>query len=381
MFSPFARPLYVMTKAVGSACDLACSYCYYREKAPAGRMDPATLREFISQYLDAQTQPEVQFVWHGGEPTLVPLSFYREAVRLQKELGRGRIIENCLQTNGLGLTDEWCRFLAEEHWLTGLSIDGTAEMHDRYRRDHEGNPTHSRVIRAAEMLDRHGAEWNAMATVNAANQWQGREFYEFFRSIGCRWLQFSPVAERRDVRGRLASPDEPASLTPESVTPEGWGQFLCDVFDCWRQGDIGEVYVQIFEATLANWLGRPPGLCTLSPTCGHALALEADGSLYSCDHFVFPAYRLGNIRQTPLLTMAHSEAQRRFGRRKLKVYDGCLRCEYHFACFGECPRLRFAPGGRNYLCEGYRRFFAHAAPAFDRMAALIRSDQPLPSSL
>lgn len=381
MFSPFARPLYVMAKAAGSACDLACSYCYYREKTPRGRMDSATLRSFISQYLDAQTQREVQFVWHGGEPTLMPLSFYREAVRIQKELGRGMIIQNCLQTNGLLLTEEWCRFLAEEQWLTGLSIDGSATMHDRFRRDRSGAPTHDRTLRAAEMLSRHGVDWNVMATVNAANQWQGADFYRFFRSISCRWIQFSPVAERLTTEGQLASPDEPGAITPESVTPEGWGQFLCDVFDCWRQGDIGEVYVQIFEATLANWLGRPSGLCSLSPTCGHALALEADGSLYSCDHFVFPDYLLGNIRSTPLLTLAHSEAQRRFALKKLRVDEGCLKCEFHFACFGECPRLRFLPTGRNYLCEGYRRFFSHTASAFDRMADLIRRNRPLPRSL
>lgn len=381
MFTPFARPLYVMAKAAGSACDLACSYCYYKEKAPAGRMDSAILRAFISQYLDSQTQEEVQFLWHGGEPTLVPLSFYREAARLQKELGRGHMIQNCLQTNGMGLTDEWCRFLAEEGWLTGLSIDGTEAMHDRFRRDRSGAPTHSRVMKAIELLERHGADWNAMATVNAANQWRGKEFYEFFRSIGCRWLQFSPVVERLNAAGQLASPDETGEITPESVSPEGWGKFLCDVFDCWRKGDIGEVFVQIFESTLANWLRQPAGLCTLSPTCGHALALEADGSLYSCDHFVFPDYRLGNILTTPLLTLAHGKAQQDFSRKKLHVDADCLKCEFHFACFGECPRLRFLPSGRNYLCAGYHRFFSHSAPAFDHMTDLIRQGLTLPRTI
>lgn len=375
---PFGSPLYVVLKPAGSRCNLACRYCYYLEK---GRLYPKEeqqvlsdelLETFIRQYLEAQTMPQVLFTWHGGEPLLRPLSFYRKALALQQKYARGRQIDNCLQTNGTLLTDEWCEFLRENHFLVGISIDGPQTFHDAYR-------CHSfeKVMRGIRLLQKHGVEWNAMATVNHLNADHPAEFYRFFKAIGCQYIQFTPVVERIVERPdglTLASAhQQEASLTDYSVTPEQWGRFLCGVYDEWVKADIGQVFVQLFDATLANWAGEPPGICSLSPTCGRAAAMEANGDVYSCDHFVFPEYRLGNIRQQSLTAMLYGERQQRFGRDKSATLPRqCRECSFLFACHGECPKNRFAKDrygepALNYLCEGYKQFFAHIAADMDFM--------------
>lgn len=356
---PFGRPMFVMLKPVGSSCNLGCEYCYYLEKGSGVVMDEHLLEEFTRQYIEAQTTPQVLFTWHGGEPLLRPLSFYQRALELQQKYARGRQIDNCLQTNGTLLTDEWCAFLRENHFLVGISIDGPQPLHDACRRTRRGGPSWHDVMRGIHMLQRHGVEWNAMATVNAVNVEHPQAFYRFFRSIGCEFLQFTPVVE----------PDKP----DYTITAEQWGRFLCTLYDEWVRQDVGRLFVQLFDATLANWAGMPPGVCSMSATCGQAVVMEADGTVYSCDHFVRPAYQLGNIKQQTLTEMLYSERQHQFGlSKKTALPRECCECRWLFACHGECPKNRlitdrYHQPGMNYLCHGYRQFFAHVANDMDFM--------------
>ena len=382
--SPFARPLYVMLKPVGAACNLTCNYCYYLEKSnlykhqPKRQMSEELLERFVKDYIEAQTMNEVVFTWHGGEPTLRPLSFYQKAVELQKKYAGGRVIHNSLQTNGTLLTDEWCRFLKENNWLVGISIDGPEELHDRYRRDSQGKPSWKRVMEGIRLLQHYGVEWNAMAVVNRYNADHPQAFYRFFKSIGCQYIQFTPIVERnvQHADGRhLASINDAddAPVTDFSVTPEQWGSFLCGLFDEWVKQDIGRVFVQIFDSMLANWVGVAPGSCIYAKECGHAGVMEYNGDVYSCDHFVFPQYKLGNINEHTLIEMLYGEKQRRFSQLKYnKLPRQCKECRWAFACHGECPKNRFVNDrygnpGLNYLCAGYRRFFEHIAPTMDEM--------------
>ena len=382
--SPFARPLYVMLKPVGAACNLACNYCYYLEKSnlykhqPKRQMSEELLERFVKDYIEAQTMNEVVFTWHGGEPTLRPLSFYQKAVELQKKYAGGRIIHNSLQTNGTLLTDEWCRFLKANNWLVGISIDGPEAFHDRYRRDSQGRPSWQKVMEGIQLLQHYGVEWNAMAVVNRYNADHPQAFYRFFKSIGCQYIQFTPIVERnvQHADGRhLASINDAddAPVTDFSVTPEQWGNFLCGLFDEWVKQDIGKVFVQIFDSMLANWVGVAPGTCIYAKECGHAGVMEFNGDVYSCDHFVFPQYKLGNINEHTLIEMLYGEKQRRFSQLKYnKLPRQCKECRWAFACHGECPKNRFVNDrygnpGLNYLCAGYRRFFEHIAPTMDEM--------------
>ena len=366
--APFATPLYVMLKPASSHCNLACQYCYYlraqHHAAGEGTMSDALLEEFTRQYIEAQTMPEVLFTWHGGEPLMRPITFYQRALQLQRQYAHGRHIDNCLQTNGTLLTDEWCEFLRDNHFLVGISIDGPQDVHDSYRRSKTGRSSWHSVMRGIRLLQKHGVEWNAMATVNAVNGDQPEAFYQFFRDIGCQYLQFTPVVERNGTE-----------LCEFSVTPDLWGRFLCGVYDQWVREDVGSIFVQTFDATLANWAGVTPGVCSLSSLCGHAAVMEANGDVYSCDHFVYPEYRLGNIRQQTLTAMLYGEQQQRFARKKTGTLPRqCCECRWLFACHGECPKNRFANDcygeqGLNYLCEGYRKFFAHVAADMDFMKA------------
>ena len=374
-----------MLKPAGPACNLACRYCYYLDKAllydAKGRflMSEQLLERFTRQYIEAQTQREVLFTWHGGETLLRPLSFYEKALELQRKYANGHLIDNCLQTNGTLLTDEWCRFLKENNWLVGISIDGPQQFHDTYRRDRQGRGTFGRVMHGIELLNRHGVEWNAMAVVNRQNADNPHDFYQFFRNMGCRFIQFTPIVEpARTVVGNGSADDV---VTDESVRPAQWGRFLCALFDEWVRSDVGEYYVQLFDATLANWVGEAPGVCSMSRSCGNALVMEFNGDVYSCDHFVFPQYKLGNMNEQPIATLAYSEQQNRFHQLKTTLPRQCRECRFEFACHGECPKNRLittADGerGLNYLCEGYRMFFEHVAPYMDFMANELRCQRP-----
>ncbi len=396
MIAPFARPLYVMLKPVGSRCNLACQYCYYQDKGNT-LLSEELLEEFTRQYLEAQTMPQVLFTWHGGEPLLRPLSFYKKALELQRRYGRGLQIGNCLQTNGTLLTDEWCEFLQANNFLVGISIDGPKEMHDHYRRTKSaapeaapgaahliGGPSWETVMHGIHLLQKHGVQWNAMATVNAANVDHPVEFYRFFRDIGCEFLQFTPVVVPPSSTEGDATPCTPSNEdTSVAVDGATWGRFLCAVYDEWVQRDVGTRFVQLFDATLANWMGVPPSICSMAPTCGHAAVMEADGSVYSCDHFVFPKYRLGNIRQHTITELLYGERQHRFGLQKRDALPRqCRECRFLFACHGECPKNRFATDrygeyGLNHLCEGYYQFFTHVAADMDYMAAELRAGHAL----
>lgn len=394
--TPFARPMYIMTKAAGSMCNLACKYCYYleknnlyREQQPDRRfiMADDTLERFISMYIQSQTTPQVLFCWHGGESLMRPLSFYKRVVELQKKYAAGRIIDNTIQTNGTLLDDEWCRFFRDNNWLVGVSVDGPQEFHDEYRRNKMGAPSFRKVMQGINLLKKHGVEWNALSVVNDFNADYPLDFYRFFKEIECRYIQFTPIVERILPRkdGRyLASPMDARNipLAEFSVLPAQWGDFLCAVFDEWVRNDVGEYFVQIFDATLANWIGEQPGVCSMARTCGHAGVMEYNGDVYSCDHFVFPEYKLGNIRTHTLVEMMFSERQQRFGADKRDRLPGqCRQCRYLFACNGECPKNRFATTadgepGLNYLCEGYRKYFDHVAPYMDFMANELKHQRP-----
>ena len=390
--SPFSKPLYVMAKPAGARCNLRCSYCYYLEKA---RLYPETahhtmsdelLELFTRQYIEAQTQPEIVFTWHGGEPLLRPIGFYRKALAYQRAYARGRSIFNCIQTNGTLLNDEWCRFFHDNGWLVGISIDGPQEYHDSYRRTADNRPTHSQVMRGIELLQKHQVEWNAMAVVHALNADHPREFYQFFCETGCQYLQFAPIVERHaahaDGRQLASLTDREAPLTALSVRPDQWGDFLIALFDQWVRRDVGRVFVELFDCTLANWCGVAPGICIFARDCGHAGVMEYNGDVYSCDHFVFPEYKLGNIRSQTLTEMLYGPKQQQFSDLKHGALpQQCLECRYEFACHGECPKNRFVPDrygnpGLNYLCEGYRRFFEHVAPYMDFMRNEIIHQRP-----
>ena len=389
----FSRPLYVMLKPAGSQCNLRCSYCYYLEKgrlyqtATGHTMSDELLEKFIRQYMEAQTMPEVLFTWHGGEPLLRPIDFYRRALQLQRIYGRGRPVANCIQTNGTLLNDEWCRFFRENNFLVGISIDGPQPFHDSYRHTAGGQSSFEQVMRGIELLKKHRVEWNAMATANHYNCQDPIAFYHFFRDeLKCKFLQISPVVERikehSDGRHLAQLFDEDCPIAPFSIRPEEWGHFMCAIFDDWVKHDVGEMFVQLFDATLAGWLGEAPGVCVYAEECGHAAVMEQNGDLYSCDHFVFPQYKLGNIRTHGLPQMLYGTKQSRFSRLKREALPRqCRECQWLKACHGECPRLRFlrtADGepGLNYLCAGYRIFFQHVAPYMDYMMQELLAGRP-----
>ena len=395
--NPFAKPLYVMLKPAGAHCNLACKYCYYLEKnklyptAQRHLMSDEMLEQFTREYIEAQTMSQVLFTWHGGEPLLRSIDFYRKALSLQQKYAGGRRIDNVIQTNGTLLTDEWCEFFAQNHWLVGISIDGPQPDHDHYRLTAAGKPSWQKVMQGIKLLKKHGVEWNAMAVVNAYNVNHPLEFYRFFKENGCQFLQFTPIVERltRHEDGRtlasLADKDE-ISLSEASVAPEQWGYFLCAIFDEWVRKDVGKIFVEIFDCTLANWMGISPGICAYSKECGHAGVMEHNGDVYSCDHFVFPEYKLGNIRDHSLIDMLYGEQQQEFSRLKhSSLPRQCKECDMEFACHGECPKNRFmkdkyGDSGLNYLCPGYYHYYQHVAPYMDYMKQELMAQRP-PSNI
>ena len=380
----FARPMYVMLKPAGSLCNLRCKYCYYLEKDKLYKqcknhvISDELLEKFIKEYIEAQTTPQVLFTWHGGETLMRPISFYKRALELQRIYGRGRQIDNCIQTNGTLLTDEWCQFFKDNNFLVGVSIDGPQEFHDEYRRTATNKPTFVKVMNGINLLNKHGVEWNALAVVNDYNADYPLEFYRFFKQIGCKYIQFSPIVERVVKRedGLTLAPGMQggdAGLADFSITPEQWGNFLCTIFDEWVHNDVGEYFVQLFDATLANWVEQAPGVCILAEECGHAGVMEFNGDVYSCDHFVYPEHLLGNLHTKTITEMMYSDQQNKFAKMKKQMLpQQCKECKFLFACHGECPKNRFLNDkygnyGLNYLCKGYRQFFEHVEPYMNFM--------------
>ena len=381
--APFSRPMYVMLKPAGSLCNLRCKYCYYLEKNELYKdsrnhiITDELLEKFIKEYIEAQTMPEVLFTWHGGETLMRPVSFYKKALELQRVYGRGRRIDNCIQTNGTLITDEWCQFFKENNFLVGVSIDGPQEFHDEYRKTATGKPTFRQVMKGINLLNKHGVEWNALAVVNDFNADYPLDFYLFFKEICCHYIQFTPIVERIIDRadGLTLAPgmQEGGRMADFSVTAEQWGDFLCAIFDEWVHHDVGNYYIQLFDATLANWVGQAPGICTMARECGHAGVMEVNGDVYSCDHFVYPEHKLGNLHSQTIYEMMNSPKQKEFSKMKhLMLPQQCKECNFLFACHGECPKNRFVKDkygnpGLNYLCSGYHKFFTHVAPYMDFM--------------
>ncbi len=372
---------HVLAKPSGAVCNLDCKYCFFltKERLYPGspfRMADDVLETYIRQLIEAHRTPEVTISWQGGEPTLMGIDFFKRAIELQEKHKKpGMTVHNTMQTNGVLINDDWGAFLHEHKFLIGLSVDGPRELHDAYRVDKGGHGTFERVMRGLRALKKHQVDFNILTTVHAANADHPLDVYRFFRDeVGTDFIQLIPVVERDNQTGF----QEGTKVTDRSVTAEQWGRFLIAVFDEWVRRDVGRVYVQMFDVALGNWSGAPPTLCVFSPTCGNALALEHNGDLYACDHYVEPNYLLGNIKDRPMVDLVASPSQRRFGRDKLDTLPGyCRACAVRFACHGGCPKNRFiaTPGGEpglNYLCAGYKAFFTHVDRPMRIMTWLLK---------
>ena len=401
------RRFQVMAKPGGAACNLRCRYCYYLPKAelldqgPHPRMSDERLEIFIRQYIEGNQSDEVVFSWQGGEPTLLGLGFFQKAVDIQKRHApRGRSVANTLQTNGTLLTGDWAAFLKENNFLVGLSVDGPEELHDLYRRDQAGQPTFRRVMAGLEHLKRHGVAFTTLCTVNRRNAKKPLEVYRFLtRELGSTYVQFNPCVEPLDfektapdfrageamplVGSPRSRPGPDSSVVTEwSVDPRDWGDFLSAIFDEWLERDLGRVLVNWFETAVAQTMGLPAQICPSGEICGKGLALEHDGRVYSCDHYVYPEYCLGNIEERELAGMAFSSRQRTFAFKKRdSLPQYCLKCSHGLLCWGQCPRHRLlkTPSGEpglNYLCPGFKKFFSHAKPALRSIAARCLADSP-----
>jgi uncharacterized protein len=380
---------HLLAKPTGAICNLDCEYCFFLDKEllyPGSnfRMDDEMLERYIRQLIDSHQIDQVAVAWQGGEPTLMGLDFYRRAMELEEKHARpGMTFLNTMQTNGTLLDDEWCAFFKEHNFLIGISIDGPRELHDVYRVDKGGKPTFDRVMRGVRLLQKHEVEYNILTTVNQVNGDHPLAVYHFIRDeIGADWMQFIPVVERINDDGRTLY-QQGNTVSDRSVQAEQFGRFLSEIYDEWVYNDVGRVYVQTFEAALRNWLGmNASGMCVFNETCGQGLAIEHNGDLYACDHFVEPDYFLGNIQQEHMIELVSSPEQLKFGQDKLdSLPQYCLDCDVRFACHGECPKNRFiltpdGEGGLNYLCAGFKDFFRHVDFPMKLMAGLIRRNRP-----
>lgn len=387
---------HVMAKPSGSVCNIDCKYCFYLEKEKlypdarkSWRMSDETLEQYVKQYIEAQDIPVVNFAWQGGEPTLMGLDFFRRAVELQQHYANGKEITNAFQTNGMLLDDKWGSFLHEQKFLVGLSIDGPREFHDRYRVDKGQNPTFDRVYAGLQTLKRHEIEFNTLTVLQNHNADHPLEIYQFLREEGSGFMQFIPIVERsadqpEDDGLELVDPtfEGKALVTRWSVGSSQYGRFLCRIFDEWVRRDVGRVFIQMYDTALGSWMGHDPSLCIFSRTCGKALIIEHNGDLYSCDHFVYPDYRLGNVHDMDIRDMVDSPPQKKFGQDKEDTLpEYCVKCDYRFACNGGCPKQRFTrtpkgESGLNYLCKGYKMFFSHADPYMRFMANEVAQGRP-----
>ncbi len=393
-------PFQLMAKPSGASCNLRCTYCFYTEKenlyggSARYRMSPEILERYVRAYIRSQDTQVVQFDWQGGEPTLLGIDFFNAVVALQAKYADGREITNTFQTNGTLLTDDWCRFFRQNGFLVGLSIDGPRACHDRYRMRASRRPSFDAVMAGAARLRKHKVTFNTLTVVNDDNARRPLEVYRFLKKIGDGHMQFIPAVERlpdraaRELGLNLASPPSPENktdtvrVTPWSVSPEQLADFYIRIFDTWVRRDVGRVFVQFFDVALGNWMGAGSGLCVFAPTCGRAGALEHNGDVYACDHYVYPRYKRGNIMHTPLAELMASDPQRRFGEAKKDLLPQyCRGCEVLPVCNGDCPKHRFAQtpdgeAGLSYLCRAYKAVFNHMAPCMTMMAELVQTGRP-----
>lgn len=392
------RAFNVMTKPIGALCNLNCTYCYYLEKQALfpqkkeWKMSDAVLETFIRDYIAAQDVPEVSFVWQGGEPSLLGIDFFKKVIDLEKKYADGKRIENAFQTNGTLINEDWAAFLADNGFLVGVSIDGPRECHDANRVTRAHAPSFDLVMNGIAQLKRFGAEFNTLTVVGEHNVHRGVEVYEFLREIGSGFIQFIPLVERpatsADAPMRFASSPDllngslgGSEVLPWSVKPEDYGNFLCEIYDVWVRRDVGKTFVQLFDVALCAWAGVPAPLCVFREKCGKALALEHNGDVFSCDHFVYPRFKLGNILEKKLGILATSDTQKLFGEIKQKTLPRvCRKCGVRFVCNGECPKHRFcvSPDGEpglNYFCAAYKKFFTYATPTMARMKKLLEEER------
>lgn len=398
---PVQEGFHLMAKPAGPACNLHCEYCFYREKKKffpenrPWRMSDDVLEAYTRKYIQSQPGPSVVFDWQGGEPALLGIGFFEQALDLQRKHSKGKQIQNTLQTNGTILNDAWCAFLSKHKFLVGLSLDGPEAVHDAYRVDKDGSPTFTNVSNSLRMMQKCGVEVNVLATVNNESSKHPLEVYRFFKQQGVQFIQFIPIIEREaDPEAerlgiRLAVPpsltheEKSTPLTPWSVEPKQYGEFLIRVFEEWIRNDVGKIFVMNFEWSLGAWAGSGPGVCYLSPRCGRNLIMEYNGDIFSCDHFMYPAYRLGNILDGELSKMVESKKQIAFGASKETALPGyCHGCDFLFACRGGCPKHRFAKSpdgdpGLNYLCEGFKTFYHYVNPSMKRMVDFIHRGIPV----
>ena len=374
------KPFHVMTKPIGAICNLDCEYCYYLEKeelypeTKSFRMEDSTLENYIRQYIETQsTLSEITFAWQGGEPTLMGIDFFRKAVELQDKYRRsGMTIRNSLQTNATIINDEWATFFKENNFLIGISIDGPPKLHDHYRFDKKGDPSSADVLRGLRLFQKHEVDYNILCVVNNYNGDYPVQIYNYFKDLGAQFMQFIPIVEHFG---------DGSEVSPRSINPKQYGRFLCAVFDEWVKEDIGKIFIQIFDVSLEAWLGFKPSLCIFNETCGDAMAMEHNGDVYACDHYVTPEYLVGNIGETPIADIINLPFQRKFGEDKKDTLPPyCLDCEVRFVCNGGCPKNRFidtpnGDPGLNYLCEGYKMFFNHIDAPMKLMAVALENGQ------
>jgi len=393
---PFA--FQAMAKPIGATCNLNCTYCYYLEKqklykdSGSLKMSEELLEKFIKQYIAVQQVPVIQFVWQGGEPTLLGIDYFKNVLELQKKHSSGKKIENAFQTNGTLLNDEWCSFFKKNNFLVGISIDGPKHVHDLHRPFRNGTASFEKVMNGISLLQKHKVDFNTLTVIHRYNAHFATDIYNFLKLTGSGFIQFIPIVERikknpePETLNLVGPDDQDALLTEWSVRPDDYGNFLISVFNEWVRQDVGKVFVQQFDATLANWVGESPGICVFSETCGDAIIVEHNGDVYSCDHFVYPGYKLGNINERTLFGLVKSEKQQEFGSKKLNnLPHQCISCEYRFACHGECPKHRFTKtangdSGLNYLCNAYKKFFTHVHPYMQFMSDELKANRP-PSNI
>jgi uncharacterized protein len=388
------RPFHMMAKPTGSRSNIACDSCFYlekdegtlRESSRQQHMDDGTLDAYVKGYIEANPSNEVDFLWQGGEPTLAGIGFFEKALAAQRRYAAGKTISNSIQTNGLLIDERWARFLADNRFLVGLSVDGPAHLHDKHRVARNGKGVHAEVINALVHLKAAGVEYNLLVVVNATTAAHPKEIYDYLtRDLGGEFLQFIPAVEQRlgdTLAGELAHPqteDRSAKVTSWSVSGDAYGEFLIGVFDEWVRSDVGRVFVQIFDNALAAWSGQGASLCVMQPTCGNALVVEKNGDVYSCDHYVYPQHRLGNVKRSPLAAMVDSKQQKGFGMSKANLPKACHDCDWRFTCHGGCPKHRIhrvSNHWHNHLCSGYKLIFSHIDPYMRHMASELRNGRP-----